>query len=822
MDTADGPSFFAPELFQADDDAPPEQDVFDRDAHMKDTKMDDEPLFQSTDEIDDENHVKQELLDTYPPLDGDGDEGVGAGEEDGEGDTEIQDDAYAADDTPAKEISKAAKQRKHPGKSRKVDPDAPPKSSVHSSKNEGQHTDRRYLCYLCNKLFTRRRSVRDHIAKIHNTKTWEPVRSLEIVVDPDSGEPLEPLEETIARGPPPPPPKMPKADRPKKAPKVDEDEDEQHEDNDQEDGEDQEHRSNNLPMATSPHGSSPPATSIVASLKKEPSLAGSRASSTEPFATPAPVTGKKRPAPDDSSKPLSAAARKKGIVKITKSSSNKKPRLSDLEQSPPASRMTFRSPSATPSSHQLKAPPSKLKKQTSAASVHSSPTPSSSRAASRDVSASPSQADSPTSSNDDGEVFCICRKGDNHTWMIACDGGCNEWFHGNCVNIRERDGELIDKYICPTCTKPGLQTTWKRMCRRRDCRKPARVTQTPPSKYCSDACGRKFFVELILRGDPKAQASKNGEYIIEVPKPKKLKKKIKRTKDKSAKAPPLLTNVMDPDSRLATPAYSEDEKTEYETDSSLDADELPNVGGPLRAGEVKALSDRLKTIEEWKALGRKPDPPPRDGDTEMTGTDGVKAPRDVPEYDDLELAKLAGIEAQKSRLNSQNSILAAREQFLELIKTRSATITDEVRKTQPKMKDICGFDPRVAWSDAEFSVWYHQRGGKAIIDAGPNAKIGPPEDLNNEDEAVSKKQPNGTAHTEDADDEDEDSEAYGMPKKGGVCVKNRCPRHRNWAKGQLAEVRFEQDLIRRSLGKLEVEQASLRERAIVRGWERRG
>jgi len=51
--------------------------------------------------------------------------------------------------------------------------------------------------------------------------------------------------------------------------------------------------------------------------------------------------------------------------------------------------------------------------------------------------------------DDDGnEIFCICRRPDNHTWMIGCDGGCEDWFHGKCVNIDPRDAELIDKYIC--------------------------------------------------------------------------------------------------------------------------------------------------------------------------------------------------------------------------------------------------------------------------------------------------------------------------------------------------------------------------------------
>lgn len=49
---------------------------------------------------------------------------------------------------------------------------------------------------------------------------------------------------------------------------------------------------------------------------------------------------------------------------------------------------------------------------------------------------------------DPSELFCICRKPDNHTWMIACDGGCEDWFHGKCVNINQVDADLIDKYIC--------------------------------------------------------------------------------------------------------------------------------------------------------------------------------------------------------------------------------------------------------------------------------------------------------------------------------------------------------------------------------------
>ena len=56
---------------------------------------------------------------------------------------------------------------------------------------------------------------------------------------------------------------------------------------------------------------------------------------------------------------------------------------------------------------------------------------------------------------EDNELFCICRKPDDHTWMIACDGPCQDWFHGRCVGIDEKDGNLIDKYIC----KPRFQSS---------------------------------------------------------------------------------------------------------------------------------------------------------------------------------------------------------------------------------------------------------------------------------------------------------------------------------------------------------------------------
>jgi COMPASS component SPP1 len=805
------PSFFAPELFQPDNDAPIAQDALAAIAQSAATALE-ETVDNGVDiDMTDSTQVKQEHVDNnYPPLD---------------------DESPPINSHSPESFSKPASSKprpKNPAKS-KQESTSGLKSSVHSSKNEGQHTDRRYLCYLCNKLFTRRRSVRDHISKIHNTKTWEPVRSLEIVVDPDTGEPSEPLEDIIARGPPSPPPKPSKPERPENTAKHDHDT-QDHENRGHQDADDDE-----PPAAQAHHQSvqdpppaltkSPPPTTAISTLKKEPSVTGSRASSTEPFASPAPLAGKKRPAPIEPSKPPSAAFKKKGVAKPKPSpASNKRPKLNDSEPSPSYVKSIPRSPSVTPSVQVKSLPNSKLRNQNSVASPRSSGTPVSSRAASvasQSRSRSSSVAETSGSSNDDGEIFCICRKGDNHTWMIACDGGCEEWFHGNCVDIRERDGELIDKYICPTCMKPGLHTTWKRMCRRKDCRKPARVMQDPPSKYCSDACGRMFFVELVQRGDSAAQTSRDGQHVIESNKSKKMRRKPVKMEARHTIPKPIiplvngdLADVLNDDSRLATPAYSEDDKTDYETDSSLDDDELPNRAGALRAAEVKALIEKCKTIDEWRNLGKRPDTPPRDADM-------VDAKPIPLEYDELELVKMTSIKEQVQKLNTRNDMLSARETFLDLIKVRSANITDEVKKANPKGKDFCGFDPRLAWSDEEFNRWYNDRGGKAVLDAGSKARIGPPDEndfsLGKLSNGVNGVHPAPNIAAEDEEDEDKKS-----LKKGGVCIVKNCQRHKTWAKAQLAEIRFEQDLVRRSLSRLEMQENELKQRAMVRAWERRG
>ena len=174
--------------------------------------------------------------------------------------------------------------------------------------------------------------------------------------------------------------------------------------------------------------------------------------------------------------------------------------------------------------------------------------------------------ESPAGSDAEDEIYCICHRPDDHKYMIGCDGGCDNWFHGACVNITEAKGKLIDKYICEKCGAVGKGcTTWKPMCRRDGCGLPARIGNMAtagagPSKYCSDECGQRLFAERI-------RSAASGE------KPRASRKR------RSAAA-----NVSDSDSDGETVAPM-------------------SRTGPLRAPALSALARAVTGGPSFRALG---------------------------------------------------------------------------------------------------------------------------------------------------------------------------------------------------------------------------
>lgn len=167
--------------------------------------------------------------------------------------------------------------------------------------------------------------------------------------------------------------------------------------------------------------SSTPTAEMKMKMKSKASPALSNASAPNGLFKPQPASSRKRPAAKKgTATAVKPAAKKRKLNKPTES----------IEKSSPLARP------ATPSSNRAsKTPTTKNRKRQSA-------TPQRSPSFANDD-------DDDDEEEEDG-VFCICRGPDNHTWMIACDGPCEDWFHGRCINMTEKEGELIEKYYCKT------------------------------------------------------------------------------------------------------------------------------------------------------------------------------------------------------------------------------------------------------------------------------------------------------------------------------------------------------------------------------------
>ncbi|XP_041974930.1 death-inducer obliterator 1 isoform X2 [Aricia agestis] len=123
------------------------------------------------------------------------------------------------------------------------------------------------------------------------------------------------------------------------------------------------------------------------------------------------------------------------------------------------------------------------------------------------------------SEDDPNRLWCICKQPHNNRFMICCDG-CEDWFHGKCVNITKAIGQQMEEdgieWRCPNCVKkaksqagavknPVKMITAERDTNKEDgvstplsantkevapkticivCKKAARAS----SIYCSDAC----------------------------------------------------------------------------------------------------------------------------------------------------------------------------------------------------------------------------------------------------------------------------------------------------------------------------------------------
>lgn len=321
--------------------------------------------------------------------------------------------------------------------------------------------------------------------------------------------------------------------------------------------------------------------------------------------------------------------------------------------------------------------------------VNSSPAPSD-RSGSADPEEDDEEEEEGTPVSDD--LYCICRRPDTGTFMIGCDGPCEDWCHGKCVGIAENDKNLIDKFMCPACTEKGIgRTTWKRMCRRPNCRQPARLGKNKQgndgSKYCSDECGVRFFRQMTERARENEYAAKN-----------------RTTRRKSG----------------------------HVSSDSQASNDLGARGGVLAPTEVRALLDSSRSLEEFKKLGEGVLSPPATPDGK-NGNNGNTAQGDFTE---IEVRILADIATKKNDSRIRHQLLKDRQLFINMTKQAASRVCSE---NQLKPKDYCGFDPRHEWSEEQFAIWRASPIGKQAFEL---------ETLAVED--------SGDDHMVDADSEDAD------------------------------------------------------------------
>ena len=266
----------------------------------------------------------------------------------------------------------------------------------------------------------------------------------------------------------------------------------------------------------------------------------------------------------------------------------------------------------------------------------------------------------------DTDLYCICRKPDTGTFMIGCDGGCDDWFHGKCVGIVPEWKTLIDRYICPFCTDKGIgETTWKRRCRRDDCGMPALVQKH--TKFCSDRCGRLFFQNLVAEHTRQPVADTTS--------------RAKR-------------------SQQAT------------------VDDLGARGGLISASELKAIILAHPTVEALHNLNNGPvSPMPGSSPNGMKDEDAEDENTISHEsaLNDIERERIDQITHLKATAHARHSLLRDRARFIAMLKTVASRLADH-RNVKPK--DLCGYDSRLTWNDDEFNDWRTSEGGQEALKIG--------------------------------------------------------------------------------------------------------
>ncbi|KAI9234246.1 MAG: hypothetical protein BYD32DRAFT_385667 [Podila humilis] len=355
--------------------------------------------------------------------------------------------------------------------------------------------------------------------------------------------------------------------------------------------------------------------------------------------------------------------------------------------------------------------------------------------------------------------------------MIACDG-CDDWFHGDCVGVAEKDSELVDKYYCKRCEDKGNHGSRKKKCSREECSKAA----VRKSKYCSRECGLLVATERIRKSQERVFGG-----------------------------------------------MSETNSSTSAQDASMDSSKAH-----LQRRRRLTLADlddrqRLLSIREKMAQVRKVCSILDDREKQLEVCVDRQARQDLGEYR-LSASSLVATTStmdgvSPATLSPSSSSVLDKEDGGAKGKAKGAK-TQGGDKSKDKDKDaLCGFDYSLVWDDAEDMSRVEKALSSMATPAGSRASsVAPPSfgvvitSKSSDGGVITKKQDQGASSSSDKSDGahiNGVSSSLLLQLQGighRVCVSRKnCDRHVGWQKLKAAELDLEKTLQSKLLKSLKAE-----------------
>ena len=230
-------------------------------------------------------------------------------------------------------------------------------------------------------------------------------------------------------------------------------------------------------------------------------------------------------------------------------------------------------------------------------------------------------------------------------------------------------------------------------------------------------------------------------------------------------------------------------------------------GGVLRPEELKALIDGIQDVTTFRKLGDGILTPP---DT-VSPEDGVGTENTKISYTSEETVTLQAIDRTRTELNEKRAMLLDRDKFITMVVARARAVLGELKEKEKSLKDICGYDARLTWTEYEFNNWRASEEGQQAMktETLPAPTLAPPVN------GVAEVSADAKTNSEDTVMKDAEEAEVGP----GVCKKKRCERHRAWFKVQQQDNAMEKEEVRVRLRKLETEEKAVKDHAMIRTLE---